>query len=148
MALPAIPNKGRRIRRFPVKTAEAWVEGAILLLDANGELIEAAADPAVILGFSAHAIPLSVLDPDDGFALVYVAYPDSTFFLEGVDTTPVATDVGEKREVAIDGDGVAQVDTTTVNTRLLIEDIYTKGTGVLEGFYEVSILAANRQFQV
>ena len=147
MALPAIPNKGRRIRRFPVKTAETWPEGGILLLDANGELIEAGADPATILGFAAHAIALAVLDPDPGFALVFVAYPDSTFFLDGVDTTPVASDVGEAREIAVDGAGVAQVDTTTVNTRLTIEDIYIKDPGPT-GFYEVSVLAANRQFQV
>ncbi len=147
MALAAIPNKGRRIRRFPVKAAEAWVEGAILLLDANGELIEAAADPAAILGFAAHAIALAVLDPDPGFALVYVAYPDSTFMMEGVDTTPVATDVGEAREVGIDANGVAIVDTTVVNTRLTVEDIYIKDPGPT-GFYEVSVLAANRQFQV
>lgn len=147
MALPTIPNKGRRIRRFPVKTAEVWVEGAILLLDANGELIEAGADPATILGFAAHAIPLAVLDPDAGFALVFVAYPDSTFMMEGVDTTPVATDVGESREVGIDAAGVAIVDTTTVNTRLVIEDIYIKDPGP-NGFYEVSVLAANRQFQI
>jgi len=147
MALAAIPNKGRRIRRFPVKTAETWPEGAPVLLDANGELVEAGADPATLLGFSAHAIALAVLDPDPGFALVYVAYPDSTFFLEGVDTDPVASDVGEDRELAVDGDGVALVDTTTTNDVVFIEDIYIKDPGPV-GFYEVSILAAVRQFQV
>ncbi len=124
MALAAIPNKGRRIRRFPLEAAATYVEGAPVLLDANGEVIEAGADPAVILGFAAHGAVLAVLDPDPGFCLVYVAYPDSTFFLEGVDTTPVATDVGEARELAVDGDGVAIVDTTTVKTRFTVEDIY------------------------
>jgi len=116
-------------------------------LDANGEVIEAGADPAVILGFAAHGAVLAVLDPDPGFALVYVAYPDSTFFLEGVDTDPVASDVGEDRELAVDGDGVALVDTTTTNDVVFIEDIYIKDPGPV-GFYEVSILAAVRQFQV
>lgn len=146
MALPAIPNKGRRIRRFPLKTGETYKEGAPVLLDVNGEILEAGADPATILGFAASDAVFTDLDPDPGFKLVFVAYPDSTFFLEGVDTDPVAGDVGELRELAVDANGVGQVDTTTVNTRLLIEDIFVKGAGPV-GFYEVSILAANRQFQ-
>lgn len=147
MALPAIPNKGRRIRRFPVHGSATYVEGAPVLLDAAGLIIEAGADPATILGFAASDAVLTELDPDPGFKLVFVAYPDSTFFLEGVDPDPVAGDVGEARELAVDGNGVAQVDTTTVATRMTIEDIYVKGAGPA-GFYEVSILAANRQFQV
>ena len=147
MALPAIPNKGRRIRRFPIAAAQTYLEGAPVLLSAAGEITVAGADPATILGFAAHNAVLSQLDPDPGFGLVFVAYPDSTFFLEGVDTTPLATDVGEQRELAVDGNGVAQVDTTSVVSRLLIENIFVKGGG-LTGFYEVSILAANRQFQV
>ena len=146
MALPAIPNKGRRIRRFPLESAATYVEGAPVLLDSSGEIIEAGADPAVILGFAAHDAVLIELDPDPGFALVFVAYPDSTFFLEGADPNPVAADVGTEFELAVDGNGVAQVDTISVASRLLVEDIYIKGAGPA-GFYEISILAANRQFQ-
>ncbi len=147
MAFPTIPNKGRRIRRFPLESAQTFLEGAPVLLDGAGEVILAGADPATILGFAAHNAVLAVLDPDPGFTLVYVAYPDSTFFMDGVDNTPVATDVGEARELAVDAGGRAQVDTTTVNTRLTIEDIYIQGAGLI-GFYEVSVLAANRQFQL
>ncbi len=147
MAFPTIPNKGRRIRRFPLESTQTYLEGAPVLLDAAGEVIVAGADPATILGFAAHNAVLAVLDPDAGFCLVYVAYPDSTFLMDGVDSTPVATDVGEARELAVDASGRAQVDTTTVNTRLTIEDIYLSGVGPA-GFYEVSVLAANRQFQV
>jgi hypothetical protein len=146
MALPAIPNTGRRIRRFPLESAATYVEGAPVLLDANGELVEAGADPAVILGFAAHDAVLVELNPDPGFALVFVAYPDSTFFLEGL-SDPTPTDVGESRDVGVDGDGVALLDDASGAARLLIEDIYLKGDGP-EGFYEVSVLAANRQFQV
>ncbi len=147
MALSAVPNKGRRIRRFPLKAGETQVEGAPVLLDANGECIEAGADPAVILGFAAHDVVLVELDPDPGFCLVYVAYPDSTFLMEGTDTTPVAGDVGEPRDLDVDANGVGTVALTTAFTRLLIEDIYIKGDGP-GGIYEVSVLAANRQFQV
>lgn len=145
MALPAIPNKGRRIRRFPVAAGETYVEGAPVLLDASGEITEAGADPAVILGFAAHDAVLE-FDPDPGFGLVYVAYPDSTFLMQGLDD-PVAADVGDQFELAVDANGVAQVDTAQVNNRLLVEDIYIQGAGP-GGLYEVSILAANRQFQV
>jgi hypothetical protein len=147
MALPAIPNKGRRIRRFPLKTGETYVEGAPVLLDANGEIVEAGADPATILGFSASDAVLTDLDPDPGFKLVFVAYPDSTFLLEGTDTDPVASDVGEARDLDVDGNGVGTVASTTAATRMTIEEIFVKGAGPV-GFYEVSILAANRQFQV
>ncbi len=146
MALAAIPNKGRRIRRFPVESSATYVEGAIVLLDANGELVLAGADPAVILGFAAHGAVLSVLDPDPGFGLVYVAYPDSTFLLEGVDTDPVASDVGESRDLDVVA-GVGLVATGSAAARVRIEDIYVKDPGPA-GFYEVSILAANRQFQI
>jgi hypothetical protein len=146
MALPAIPNTGRRIRRFPLQSAAAYVEGAPVLLDANGEIVEAGADPAVILGFAAHDAVLLELDPDPGFALVFVAYPDSTFFLEGL-ADPIPGDVGENRDVGVDGNGVALVDTASAAARLRIEDIYLKGVGPT-GFFEVSVLAANRQFQV
>lgn len=145
MALPAIPNKGRRIRRFPLAAAETYVEGAVVLLDAAGAVAEAGADPAVILGFAAHDAVLT-FNPDPGFVLIYVAYPDATFLLEGT-RDPVAADVGDLRELAVDGAGVAQVDlTASTNNRFKIEDVYIK-PGSLAGLFEVSVLAANRQFQ-
>jgi hypothetical protein len=98
------------------------------------------------LGFAAHDAVLVELDPDPGFALVFVAYPDSTFFLEGL-ANPLPTDVGESRDVGVDGDGVALLDTASGASRLRVEDIYLKGDGPT-GFYEVSVLAANRQFQI
>ena len=146
MALPAIPNKGRRIRRFPLESSATYVEGAPVLLDGNGEIIEAGADPATILGFAAHDAVLIELDPDPGFALVFVAYPDSTFFLEGL-SDPLPTAVGETRDVGVDGNGVALLDDASGAARLLVEDVYLKPPGPT-GFFEVSVLAANRQFQV
>lgn len=146
MALPAIPNKGRRIRRFPLAAAETYVEGAPVLLDAAGAVAEAGADPAVILGFAAHDAELT-FNPDPGFVLVYVAYPDATFLMQGT-ANPLATHIGEEFELAVDGDGVAEVDIATqVANRFLVEDIYLT-PGSAAGLFEVSILAANRQFQV
>lgn len=146
MALAATPNKGRRIRRFPLAAAQTYVEGAPVLLDAAGAITEAGADPAVILGFAAHDAVLD-FDPDPGFALVYVAYPDATFLMEGT-ANPLVTHVGESFELAVDADGVAIVDVATqVANRLRVEDIYLR-PGLLTGFFEVSVLAANRQFQI
>ncbi len=144
MALPAIVMKGRRIRRFPREAATTYVEGAPVLLDASGEIIEAGADPAVLLGFAAHDAVLT-FDPDPGFALVFVAYPDSTFLLEGL-SDPVAADVGDLRELGVDANGVALVDDIAVAPRFTIEDIYIKPGGTT-GLFEVSVISGIRQFQ-
>jgi hypothetical protein len=146
MALPAIPNKGRRIRRFPLAAGETFVEGAPVLLVA-GEVTEAGADPATILGFAAHDAVLTRIDPDPGFSLVYVASPDSTFFVEGT-ADPRGANIGTAYDVDVDANGVALIDPASVAAAiLLVEDIYLK-PGSLTGFFEVSVLAANRQFQV
>lgn len=146
MAAPAVPNKGRRIRRFPLAAGETYVEGAPVLLTA-GEITEAGANPAVILGFAASDAVLVELDPDPGFKLVYVAYPDSTFLVEGT-ADPAVANVGVAFDLDVDGNGVAEVDTaSSAAARLLVEDIYIKGDGP-GGLFEVSVLAANRQFQV
>lgn len=146
MALAATPNKGRRIRRFPLAAAQTFLEGAPVLLDANGAVTVAGADPAVILGFAAHdAVP--TFHPDPGFQLVFVAYPDATFLMEGT-ANPLATHVGESFELAVDAQGRAIVDVATqVANRLRVEDIYLR-PGLATGFFEVSVLAANRQFQI
>ncbi len=145
MALAAIPNKGRRIRLFPLAPAQTYREGAPVFLDANGLLTEGGADPAVILGFAAHDAVMT-FDPAPGFGLVFVAYPDSTFLMEGT-RDPLQADVADLRELAKDAQGRAIVDLTaqTLN-RFKIEDIYLK-PGSLSGLFEVSVLAANRQFQ-
>lgn len=146
MGLPAVPNKGRRIRRFPIAAGETYVEGAPVLLDGAGEITEAGADPAVILGFAAHDAELT-FDPDPGFGLVYVAYPDATFLIEGT-ADPVVANVGIAYDLNVDADGSAEIDTASVvAARLLVEDIYLK-PGSTSGLFEVSVLAANRQFQV
>lgn len=142
MALPCIPNKGRRIRSFPVDAAATFVEGAPVLIDTDGELIEAGADPAVILGFAAEPAVAANLAPSTE-RLVYVAYPDSTFWMEGT-SGPAVADVGDLYELGVDGNGVARLDKTAqVANRLKIEDI-----DLTRNLYEVSVLAANRQFQV
>lgn len=140
MALPAIQNKGQRTRAFPVASGQTYVEGAVLLLDASGDLILAGADPAVILGFAAEPAVAANLAPADT-RLVYVAYPDSTFWIEG-SSVPVAADVGDQYELSVDA-GVARLDKTAqVNNRFTIESV-----DLDRDLYEVSIIGANRQFQ-
>ena len=137
-----VPNKGRRIRSFPLAAGETYVTGAPVLLDAAGAITEAGADPAVILGFAAEPAVAANLAPS-AERLVYVAYPDSTFWMDGT-RAPTAADVGDSYELGVDGNGVARVDfTAQVNNRLRIEDIDTTRNRI-----EVSVLAANRQFQI
>ena len=140
MALPAVPNKGRRVRAFPVEAAQTYVEGAVVLLDASGEIIIGGADPAVILGFAAELAVAVELAPAVT-RLVYVAYPDSTFWISG-SANPVAADVGDQYELGVDA-GVARLDKTAqVNNRFTIEAV-----DLVRNLYEVSIIGVNRQFQ-
>ncbi len=142
MALPAIPNKGRRIRSFVMNVGETYVEGAPVLLDTPGDIIEAGADPAVILGFAAEPAVAANLEVEAGKRLVYVAYPDSTFWIEGT-ANPVQADIGDQYELGVDGNGVACLDKTAqVNNRFTIEDV-----DLTRNLYEVSIIGVNRQFQ-
>ena len=141
MALPAIQNKGQRTRAFPLASGETYVEGAPVLLNASGEIAEAGADPAVILGFAAEPAVAANLAPA-ATRLVYVAYPDSTFWVEGT-AVPVAADVGDQYELGVDANGVARLDKTAqVANRFTIEAV-----DLTRNLYEVSIIGVNRQFQ-
>lgn len=139
--MSAIPNKGRRIRSFPIAAAQTYPLGAPVLLNAAGAIVEAGADPAVILGFALEPAVAANLAPS-AERLVSVAYPDSTWWIEGT-TNPVAADIGDQYDVGVDGDGVARLDhTSQAAIRLTIEDIDTT-----RNLYEVSIIGVNRQFQ-
>lgn len=141
MGLPAIPHRGIRIRRFPLKNGETFVEGAMVDLDANGEVEAAAADAAALLGIAAHGAVLTN-DPDPGYCLVFPFYPDTTMWVEG-SASPVEADVGDQYGFVADSDGVAILDKTeTSEKRFTIEGIDT-----VRDLYEVSCIAANRQLQ-
>lgn len=136
---PAFPNKGRRIKGYGTGAAQSFLEGAVVLI-AAGLVTEAAADPAAIAGFAAHA---AGADPDPTKQLIYMAGEGSTFFIEG-DRAPAITDIGVNYGLVKDADGIWIVDTTEVaNTRITVEDV-----DLTRGLYEVTIIPANRQLVV
>ena len=90
-----------QIINFPAKAAEAWLPGAAVLTDSNGELVECADDPAALVGF-ALAAPFknpgydmanspTVVTGRDAFVPVAVARPGVIFVGRGVNggTDPV-----------------------------------------------------------
>jgi hypothetical protein len=144
MAIPATPNRGRRIIRYPIADAETYVEGAPVVLVA-GEITECAADPTEVLGLAATPATLE-FDPYGGDGLVYVAYPDATFLMQG-STDPLPSHVGNVYGIGVDGDGVAFLDIADVtNLVLQVENIYIVGDGP-GGIFEVSFVGAVRQLQ-
>lgn len=134
---PAYPNLGRHIRKYPLAAGASFLEGALVLLDANGDVAECGADPALILGVALHD---AGADPHVSEMLVAVARADSTFVFQG-SADPVQADEGDAYGVVKDGDGIWTLDKgEAVNTRLRIEKVY-----IDRKQYECVILAANRQ---
>lgn len=139
--LPAVPNEGRIVRRYPLASGQTPVEGAAVYL-VSGEITVCGADPSSVAGFAAHNDPTALaLDPYGGDMLIYVAGPDSTFWLSG-STTPTAAHVGNAYGVAHDGTTeVTYVDITeTTNTVVTVEDV-----DLTRNLFLVSILASVRQ---
>jgi len=132
------------IREYDVAAGEAWAKGALVLLDASEDLIEAGADPATILGWA--MVPVTAGDligEMAGLGLgasVYVAEEGRKAWMSG-DNDPVKADINQSYGVVVDADGIWTVDgTETVNTRVYVHQI-----DLTLNLYLVSILAANRQ---
>lgn len=139
MPQPAICNKGRQVREYPIAAGQTFVEGAAVL-HVDGEIEECGADPAAILGFALHD---AGVDPDPSIVLVALAGPESTFFLAG-SSAPLATDVGVDYGIAKHADGEWIVDKTDVlEPRLHVESV-----DLTRGLFEVRVLGANRQLEV
>src|SRR6478609_2216257 len=113
------------IRTGAQKTSETFKIGALLVVDANGELAECAADPTLVSG-----VALQGADSNPGFAAAnsptvftgrqqtvsyVVADKSTTFSMRGVNgatdpVTPTQTMVGESYGAARDADGVWYLD--------------------------------------
>jgi len=99
--------------------------------------MECEANPTSILGFAMHA---AGEDPEGNFVTVALAYDDSTFFIEA-DTLPDAAKVGSSFDIKMDADGIWYINTaSSAKPRLRIV-----AADPLRRYYEVSVLAANRQ---
>lgn len=146
----AIPNRNRKIMEYDLKAAETFIDGAIVLLDANEDILEASADPTSILGVS-----VSPAAGETGFAqggarqfdttkvLVAIAEPGRTFLMEG-DNDPVKADINQAYGVVKGADNVWRVDgTETVATVVRVDQI-----DLDRNLYEVTFLQAVMQANV
>jgi hypothetical protein len=140
MPQAAVPNKNRIIRSYPIIKYGEWAEGAILDLVAGELDAEIGADPTPFAGFAAHDVEL-VNDIYDGKAMLFVAGPGSTFWLEGT-RDPLQSDEGKQYDIVLSG-GVAIVDaTSSAQPRL-----YVESADLIRNLWEVSVVAAHRRYQ-
>lgn len=142
--LPAIPDEGRTVRRYPLASGQSPLEGAAVYL-VTGEVTVCGADPSSVVGFMAHDSPGSVLaiDPYNGDVLVYVAKPGSTFWMS-VSTAPtdlsaIGSSFGVAHEATTE---VTYVDLTETTTNLVVQ---VEDVDLLRGLFKVTILDAVRQ---
>lgn len=142
--IPAIPDEGRCIRRYPLASGESPLEGAAVYL-VTGEVTVCGDDPATVLGFMAHDSPGSALaiDPYNGDVLVYVAKPGSTFWMSGssdpTDLSAIGASYGVAHEATTE---VTYVDLTETTTNLVVQ---VEDVDLSRLLYKVSILEAVRQ---
>lgn len=144
MRLHAIPADGLGDASLhDLKAAETFEIGAVVLLDANEEIIEASADPTSILGFAAHAAAPafeSVPVIEANKCLVFKATEGQKFWIAG-DNDPTADDLNQEYGMAVDSDGIWYLDgTETTTTSLYVHDIDTD-----RNLYKVSVTVAERQ---
>lgn len=135
-ALPAFAAD-HTAKEYTEAAAQTFKLGAIVLLDASEDIIEAGADPASILGFAAHPAGKNIPATKD---LVWVASEGQKFWMAS-STDPVKADINQNYGVLKDADGIWIVDKAeTVSTR-----IHTHMVDLDRKLMLVSVLAANRQ---
>lgn len=147
---PAIPNRGRHIREYPLEATADYAVGAVLVFDA-GELDEAAVNPTAIVGFSAEPSEYpGGQDFNPGNRLVFVAEANSTFWISGgeyespdlVPVEPLPAHVGVIYGLTKDvnsGIWYLDFDKSGADQRAIVEDI-----DQARGLFEIRILDANR----
>lgn len=133
---PQNAGKLGAIRERDLKAAETFKRGALVYMDANEEITECGADPAVILGMALH--DAAVLPKEDKI-LVAECIEGLRFWMDG-DNAPVAGDVGVSYGVVKDGDIWTVDGTETTTTRVQVVDV-----DLDRNLYLVTVLVANRQ---
>ena len=120
------------------KAAETFKEGALLLMDANEDMAECGADPALIYGFALNAADKY---PVTGRVLVQKLWEGQQVWMDG-DNAPTKADINQSYGVTKDADGIWHVDGTKTagSARVYVHEIDTH-----RNRYLVSVLAANRQ---
>lgn len=110
-----IPNKGRTVQEFDMKSGETFIDGALVLLDSSEDVTIAGADPAVVLGVAiGDAAGRSV---NATKILVAMPAPGRTFLIAG-DNDPIKDDIGKEYGAVIDGDGIWTLDGTETTAKV------------------------------
>lgn len=142
--VPAIASAGHRDAEWlPVDAAASFKVGAAVVLDAQKELTECGADPALIYGFALTEVTAGVSkDPQDTTkAHVIKMIEGEKVWMQCSSDPAEATHRNNVYGIAKDADGIWYVDfTDVVNTR-----VYVHRVDVDRKMVEVSVLDANRQ---
>lgn len=142
--VPAIASAGHRdCEWLPVDAAASFKVGAAVVLDAEKELTECGADPALIFGFSLTEVVAGVSkDPQDTTKATVLKMLEGEKVWMQCSSDPVeATHRNNAYGIAKDADGIWYVDfTELVETR-----VYVHRVDVDRKMVEVSVLEAYRQ---
>jgi len=148
---PIAPVKrldGYTFVNLPIASGETFLEGALVLRDADGNAAEVGADPALIAGIALHSV--ADANPADTFGTVVARVPIATAdqeFRGTLEGTYAAADLGGDFGVVLDATGYWTIDRSdTTNTRVRIVGVED---GVAVGDINVPVrfvfLPANRQ---
>lgn len=139
MPLPAIVQRAS-VRQRDLAAAQTFKIGAVVLLDAAENIVEAGANPATIYGFALHD---AAVDPFTTKVLVAEADSASRFWLQGT-SSPIKDNIGKSFGLVKHADGhwIVNIADTT-NTRVQVIDI-----DLDRDLFLVNVLAANRQVTV
>lgn len=145
MKIPIIPTaKSRQNQAYDLTAAQNFKGGSAVLLTGAQEASECAADPALILGFSAgptHDLRGLIADPEAPKVIIHKAGEGQKFWGD-FSVAPLKSDIGVSYGITRDADGFWYVDKTkTAGTaRVYIHQVDTDTNRV-----EFSVLIANRQ---
>lgn len=114
------------VREYPVKAAEAWPDGALLMLDTDGLLVECGADPTAVAGVALGAYGgtatvydrTGALGTPPGTALVMLARDNAEFTCE-VKGTITDLDILDEHGVIVDTDGDWKLDIAETTTKVV-----------------------------
>ena len=141
--LPAVPDEGRTIRRYPLTGSQTPLEGAPVLL-ASGAVSICAVPNVSCLGFMAcDYFDVLEIDPYNGDAMVYVAKPGSTFWLSGSTDPSDYSSIGIIYGMLVEATTeIAYVDISDTTTNLVVQ---CEDVDLVRLLYKVSILESIRQ---
>lgn len=144
MPIPAIASAGHRDAEWLlVDAAASFKVGAAVVLDAQKELVECGADPALIYGFALTEVNAGVSkDPQaTNRAHVIKMIEGEKVWISGTVDPVEATHRNNSYGLVKNADGTWSLDISeTVATRAYVHRVDTD-----RKMYEISILAANRQ---